>query len=276
MGEDKKKPELTFKDFERMGEGVVKKAFKSFRQILIGLLYLVAIFYALNDFSFTVVSAHDFASEKLPWLVLYILAHYFCRDYGVQKGREDEEFQAVEKKYRELCDKARGKRKELEEYCRELAEYYTESRRAEVFSALGVRCDEDGKPILDSLDRRTRRLVKRELKRKPIRITYRMLVDRAERLAGGSRALKPSFEAYMRKSSLVSVANIVLLSFFTFSLTASLGSDPWGNFLLGVPYLVTMVSVSITAALGAYRSVLTYDVDCINDRSAVLGRFLAE
>ena len=31
MGEDKKKPELTFKDFERMGEGVVKKAFKSFR-----------------------------------------------------------------------------------------------------------------------------------------------------------------------------------------------------------------------------------------------------
>ena len=148
MGEDKKKTELTFKDFERMGEGVVKKAFKSFRQILIGLLYLVAIFYALNDFSFTVVSARDFASEKFPWLVLYILAHYFCRDYGIQKGREDEEFVAVDKHYRELCDKARGRRKELEVYCHELAEYYTESRRAEVFSALGVRCEEDGKPIL--------------------------------------------------------------------------------------------------------------------------------
>ena len=276
MGEDKKRPELTFKDFERMGEGVVKKAFKSFRQILIGLLYTVAIFFALNDFSFTVVSAQDFASEKLPWLMLYILAHYFCRDYGIQKGREDEDFRSVEKKYRELCDKARGRRKELEAYCRELESYYTESRRAEVFSALGVKCDEEGKPILDGLDRRTVWLVKMELKRKPIRITYRMLVDRAERLSGGSRALKPSFESYIRKTSLLSVAKIVLLSCFTFSLTASLGSDPWGNLLLAVPYLVTMISVSITAVLGAYRSVLSYDVDCINDRSAVLGRFLAE
>ena len=267
-----KKSALSFRELERLGEGAVKKAFRSFRQILIVLLYLVAIFFVLNDFSFTVTSAEQFAADKAPWLVLYILAHYFCRDYGIQKGREDEEFTAVEKRYRELCDGARGKRKEVEAYCRDLEAYYNGARLSETLSALGVTVDENGEPITEGLDKRTRRAVKRALKRKPIRITYRMLIDRAERTRGSSsfRPIKPSFESYMRRTSFLSVLKIVLLSFFTFSLTATLGEDPWSNFLNGVPYLVTMLSVSITAVLSAYRSVLTYDVDCINDRIAVI------
>ena len=265
-----KKSTLSFRELERLGEGAVKKAFRSFRQILIILLYLVAIFFVLNDFSFTVTSAEQFAADKAPWLVLYILAHYFCRDYGVQKGREDEEFQAVEKRYRELCDGARSRRKEVEAYCRDLEAYYNGARLSETLSALGVPVDEAGEPITEGLDKRTRRAVRRALKRKPIRITYRMLIDRAERVSHSFRPIKPSFESYMLRTSLLSVLKIVLLSFFTFSLTATLGDDPWSNFLNGVPYLVTMLSVSITAVLGAYRSVLTYDVDCINDRIAVI------
>ena len=268
--DSERKSALSFRDLERLGEGAVKKAFRSFRQILIVLLYVVAIFFVLNDFSFTVTSAEQFAADKAPWVVLYILAHYFCRDYGIQKGREDEEFRVVEKRYRELCDGARGKRKELEAYCRELEAYYNGMRLSETLSALGVPVDENGEPITDDLDKRTLRAVKRAKKRKPIRITYRMLVDRAERVSKSFRPIKPSFESYMRRTSLVSVLKIVLLSFFTFSLTATLGDDPWSNFLNGVPYLVTMLSVSITAVLGAYRSVLTYDVDCVNDRIAVL------
>ena len=143
-------------------------------------------------------------------------------------------------------------------------------RLSETLSALGVAVDENGEPITEGLDKRTKRAVRRALKRKPIRITYRMLVDRAERVSKSFRPIKPSFESYMRRTSLVSVLKIVLLSFFTFSLTATLGEDPWSNFLNGVPYLVTMLSVSITAVLSAYKSVLTYDVDCVNDRIAVL------
>lgn len=268
--DSERKSALSFRDLERLGEGAVKKAFRSFRQILIVLLYVVAIFFVLNDFSFTVTSAEQFVADKAPWVVLYILAHYFCRDYGIQKGREDEEYKAVEKRYRELCDGARGKRKELEAYCKELEAYYNGMRLSETLSALGVTVDENGEPITDGLDKRTKRAVKRALKRKPIRITYRMLIDRAERVSKSVRPIKPSFESYMRRTSLVSVFKIVLLSFFTFSLTATLGEDPWSNFLNGVPYLVTMLSVSITAVLSAYRSVLTYDVDCINDRIAVI------
>ena len=265
-----RKSALSFRDLERLGEGAVKKAFRSFRQILIVLLYVVAIFFVLNDFSFTVTSAEKFVADKAPWVVLYILAHYFCRDYGIQKGREDEEYQTVEKRYRELCDGARGKRKELEAYCRELEGYYNGMRLSETLAALGVPVDENGEPITEGLDRKTVRAVKRAKKRKPIRITYRMLVDRAERVSKSFRPIKPSFESYMRRTSLVSVLKIVLLSFFTFSLTATLGDDPWSNFLNGVPYLVTMLSVSITAVLSAYKSVLTYDIDCVNDRIAVL------
>ena len=265
-----RKSALSFRDLERLGEGAVKKAFRSFRQILIVLLYVVAIFFVLNDFSFTVTSAEKFVADKAPWVVLYILAHYFCRDYGIQKGREDEEYQAVEKRYRELCDGARGKRKELEAYCKELEGYYNGMRLSENLAALGVPVDENGEPITEGLDRKTVRAVKRAKKRKPIRITYRMLVDRAERVSKSFRPIKPSFESYMRRTSLVSVLKIVLLSFFTFSLTATLGDDPWSNFLNGVPYLVTMLSVSITAVLSAYKSVLTYDIDCVNDRIAVL------
>ena len=265
-----RKSALSIRDLERLGEGAVKKVFRSFRQILIVLLYVVAIFFVLNDFSFTVTSAEEFAADKVPWLVLYILAHYFCRDYGIQKGREDEEFLAVEKRYRQLCDEARGKRREIEEYCRELGRYYTEMRFSETLSALGVRVDEEGEPITEGLDGKTLRAVKRAKRRKPIRITYRMLVDRADKVSRSFKPIKPSFESYMRRTSLVSVLKIILLSFFTFSLTATLGSDPWSNFLNGVPYLVTMLSVSITAVLSAYRSVLTYDVDCIGDRIAVL------
>ena len=268
--DSERKSALSFRDLERMGEGAVKKAFRSFRQILIVLLYVVAIFFVLNDFSFTVTSAEQFVADKAPWVVLYILAHYFCRDYGIQKGREDEDYQAVEKRYRELCDGARGKRKELEAYCKELEAYYNGMRLSETLAALGVTVDENGEPITEGLDRRTRRAVKRAKKRKPIRITYRMLVDRAERVSKSFRPIKPSFESYMRRTSLISVLKIVLLSFFTFSLTATLGDDPWSNFLNGVPYLVTMLSVSITAVLGAYKSVLTYDIDCVNDRIAVL------
>lgn len=269
MGEERKSA-LSFRDLERLGEGAMKKAFRSFRQILIVLLYVVAIFFVLNDFSFTVTSAEEFVADKVPWLVLYILAHYFCRDYGVQKGREDEEFQTVDKRYRELCTEARGKRRELEAHCRCLEKYYNEMRLSETLSALGVGTDENGAPITEGHDRRTRRAVRRALRRKPIRITYRMLVDRAERVTKSVRPIKPSFESYMRRTSIVSVLKIILLSFFTFSLTATLGEDPWSNFLNGVPYLVTMLSVSITAILSAYRSVITYDVDCINDRIAVL------
>ena len=268
--DSERKSALSFRDLERLGEGAVKKAFRSFRQILIVLLYVVAIFFVLNDFSFTVTSAEQFVADKAPWVVLYILAHYFCRDYGIQKGREDEEYKAVEKRYRELCDGARGKRKEVEAYCKELEAYYNGMRLSETFSALGVAVDEQGEPITDVLDKRTKRAVKRAKKRKPIRITYRMLVDRAERVSKSFRPIKPSFESYMRRTSLVSVLKIVLLSFFTFSLTATLGDDPWSNFLNGVPYLVTMLSVSITAVLSAYKSVLTYDIDCVNDRIAVL------
>lgn len=268
--DNERKSALSFRDLERLGEGAVKKAFRSFRQILIVLLYVVAIFFVLNDFSFTVTSAEQFVADKAPWVVLYILAHYFCRDYGVQKGREDEEYLAVEKRYRELCDGVRGRRKEVEAYCKELEAYYNGMRLSETLSALGVAVDENGEPITEGLDRRTARAVRRALKRKPIRITYRMLVDRAERVSRSFRPIKPSFESYMRRTSLVSVLKIVLLSFFTFSLTATLGEDPWSNFLNGVPYLVTMLSVSITAVLSAYRSVLTYDIDCVNDRIAVL------
>ena len=268
--DSERKSALSFRDLERLGEGAVKKAFRSFRQILIVLLYVVAIFFVLNDFSFTVTSAEQFVADKAPWVVLYILAHYFCRDYGIQKGREDEEYKAVEKRYRELCDGARGKRKEMEAYCKELEAYYNGMRLSETLSALGVSVDENAEPITDGLDKRTKRAVRRALKRKPIRITYRMLIDRAERVSKSVRPIKPSFESYMRRTSLVSVLKIILLSFFTFSLTATLGEDPWSNFLNGVPYLVTMLSVSITAVLGAYRSVLTYDVDCINDRIAVI------
>jgi len=270
--DSERKGALSFRDLERLGEGAIKKAFRSFRQILIALLYLVAIFFVLNDFSFTVTSAEQFAADKAPWLVLYILAHYFCRDYGIQKGREDEEFQAVEKRYRELCDGVRGRRKEVEAYCRELERYYNGARLSEALFELGVAVDGEGEPITEGLDRRTKRAVKRAQKRKPIRVTYRMLIDRAERIRGSAsfRPIKPSFESYMRRTSIISVLKIVLLSFFTFSLTATLGEDPWANFLNGVPYLVTMLSVSITAVLSAYRSVLTYDVDCINDRIAVL------
>ena len=269
MGEERKSA-LSFRDLERLGEGAMKKAFRSFRQILIVLLYVVAIFFVLNDFSFTVTSAEEFVADKVPWLVLYILAHYFCRDYGVQKGREDEEFKTVDKRYRELCTEARWKRRELEAHCRCLEKYYNEMRLSETLSALGVGTDENGAPITEGHDRRTRRAVRRALRRKPIRITYRMLVDRAERVTKSVRPIKPSFESYMRRTSIVSVLKIILLSFFTFSLTATLGEDPWSNFLNGVPYLVTMLSVSITAILSAYRSVITYDVDCINDRIAVL------
>ena len=65
--DSERKSALSFRDLERLGEGAVKKAFRSFRQILIVLLYVVAIFFVLNDFSFTVTSAEQFV-RLLPRL----------------------------------------------------------------------------------------------------------------------------------------------------------------------------------------------------------------
>ena len=273
---DGKKNSFSIKDLEKLGDNAVKKAFRSFRELLIVMLYIVAIFFVVNDFSFRIASAEEFAADKLPWLLLYVLAHYFCRDYGIQKGREDEEFKGVEKCYRELCDKARGQRREIEAYCRELSAHYTEARITEALELLGVKMDENGQPMTEGLDRRTQRAVKRAMRKKPIRITYRMLVDRADKVHGGYRPLKPSFESYIRRRSWFTVGKIVLLSFFTFSLTATLGSDPVSNFIEGIPYLVTMLSVSVTAILGAFKSVITYDIDCLNDRIAILEGFWKE
>ena len=261
---------------EKMGASVMKRAFRSVRQILICLLYLIALFFVLNDFSFTLTSAEDLAVSKLPWLLLYVLAHYFCRDYGIQKGREDEEYLRVEKEYRELCELARRDRRAVEQSCAELSEHYERVRRQELLVSMGIREDENGEPCLEDLSRRALRRFKRRMKRKPIRITFRMLVDNSRGNAGSFRPLKPSFESYVRRTSAISVLKIVLLSCFTFSLTATLGSDPLGNLIAGIPYLATMISVSMTAALGAYRSVLSYETDCLCDRIAILSRAVGE
>ncbi|MBR2460895.1 MAG: hypothetical protein IKB34_06675 [Clostridia bacterium] len=267
---DDKNFKLSLADIDRLGTSIIKKAFRSFRQLLIVLLYVIAIFFVLNDFSLSVTSAEDMAVNKLPWLLLYVLTHYFCRDYGIQKGREDEEYQRVEGEYRKLCEQARAHRHDTEEYCAELSRHYEQMRRSELFSTLSVAVNEHGEPITKDLGKRARRALRRGLRRKPIHVSYRLLVDHSHGKSADFRPIKPSFESYIRRNSVITVLKIVFLSFFTFSLTASIGEDPLGNLIAGTPYLVTMLSISMTSALSAYRSVISYDVDCLNDRIAIL------
>lgn len=295
--ENKKGPyDFSFGDLEAFSGRLIKKAFRSFRQILIIILYIVAIFFVMNDFSLNIESTAELAETKLPWLVLYILAHYFCRDYGIMRGREDDEFVKVNELYLESCDKLRYKRQEFEEYCTRLCEHYTEQRRLrilEAFEANGtigeVKLAIEGKDEITHFansEKRKYRAVRRALKRlkrlerrRPIVITYSSVCSRAEQQNGKAvdeAPLKAPFEKYIRRRSWVSVIKIAFFAFFTFSLTASLGSDPLGNFVAGIPYLATMVSVSITAALGAYRSVLMYDIDRLNDKISVISGFFEQ
>ncbi|MBQ9116331.1 MAG: hypothetical protein IJY04_04860 [Clostridia bacterium] len=268
--------DFSIKNIERLSTGVMKKAFSSFRQILIALLYVVAIFFVLNDFSFALTSAEDMAVSKLPWLVLYVLAHYFCRDYGVQMGREDVDYRSVDEKYRRLCDRVRGERRRFEDFCLRLSQRYEDVRKAELYERLGISLNDEGEPIVSELDKRTARALKRGLSRRQVKVSYRLVVDNSRESASRYRPIKPSFESYMRRTSVFSILKIVFLSCFTFSLTATLGADPLGSLISGIPYLVTMISVSMTAALGAYRSVLTYEIDCLNDKIAILDSYFAE
>lgn len=285
--DDRSPYDFSLKELEKLSTGVVKKAFRYFRQLLIIMLYAVAVFFVLNDFSLRLDGGFEFASSKLPWLVLYVLAHYFCRDYGIQKGRDDDDFIAVNKSYNEACVKLRYRRREFEEYCRELERYYTDIRRRAALERLGATpeqfdavsastCGSSCDVITTKLKRALKKLKKLE-KKKPLRITYDTICSRADTYRekdGADAPIKLSFERYMRRRSLISVAKIVIFSFFTFSLTATLGSDPISDLVAGVPYLATMLSVSVTSMLGAYRSVITYDVDRLSDRISIISGFL--
>ncbi len=275
-------------ELDRLGAGMIKKTFGAFRQILIIILYAVAFFFIINDLSFHVDGAWEFAESKLPWLVLYVLAHYFCRDLGIQKGREDEEFLSVNAVYNGMCARLRYKRREFDGYCRELEKQYSIARRKRALEQLGIYdATVDGECVKEMLKKggaaarklkRTLRRLERLEKKRPIRITYDTVCSRAadprKKETPYDAPTKPTFESYMRHRSWWSVLKIAVFSLFTFTLTASLGSDPLESLLRGIPYLATMISVSITAALSAYRAVLTYDVDRLSDRISIMSGFL--
>lgn len=279
---------FSLKELNSLSTGVIKRSFGAFRQILIFILYAVAVFFVINDLSFHVESAWELAEDKLPWLVLYILAHYFCRDLGVQKGREDEDFTSVSAVYNEMCGRLRYRRREFDEYCRRLEAEYTRARRRRALEQLGIYGESEGEDVGAEAVRKnavSARRLKRTLKRlerlekkRPIRITYASVCSRAVAARGADTPYdaptKPTFERYIRRRSWISVLKIAVFSVFTFSLTASLGSDPLESFICGIPYLATMISISVTAALSGYRAVLTYDVDRLSDKISVMSGFL--
>lgn len=261
--------EFSAKNLQSFTNGAIKSAFRHIREILIILLLAIAVAFATNDYKLIFGNQWVFVKEKAPWVIIFIVAHFFAADLGVFKGKESADYVEANDKYKKACDGVRTDIRSFEAYCKILEGYYHRLRQNFKFAMLGINADFKR----SELSWRKRRKVRKIYSLKPNRVDPDILLTKESGNGKEYRLINPSLKAKMNKKHIYSVIKIIIGAYCILSLVFEPGANMWSCFIRNLPNLGTLVSVIITGILSAYSETITYGVDRINEKYTVIKGF---
>ena len=261
--------EFSAKNLQSFTTGTIKSAFRHIREILIILLLVIAVAFATNDYKLILGHEWDFVKEKAPWVIMFVVAHFFAADLGVFKGKESIDYVEADTSYKNACESVRKEIRRFEEYCKHLETYYHKLRQKFKFALLGI--TEDYRK--SDLTKRKRRQANKIVKLKPNRIDPDILLTKDSGKEKEYQLIKPSLRARMNRKHIYSVIKIVVGAYCVLSLVFQPGENMWACFVRNLPNLGTLITVIVTGILSAYTETITYGVDRLNESRTVIEGF---